>query len=45
MGFSKPEIRLIKVLLPDPDGPVIPSIEPNLIFSEKLLIEFEEHLS
>ena len=46
--FKLPAIRLNKVVLPDPLGPIIPVIEPFLIFKEQfdtaqsLLIDFIE---
>ncbi len=33
-GFKLPAIKLNKVVLPDPFGPIIPVIEPFLIVKE-----------
>ena len=35
-GFTLPAIKLNKVVLPDPFGPIIPVIEPFLIAKEQL---------
>ena len=34
-GFKFPAIKLNKVVLPDPLGPITPVIEPFLIFNEQ----------
>ena len=34
-GFKFPAIKLNKVVFPDPFGPMIPVIEPFLIFNEQ----------
>ena len=35
-GYKLPAIKLNKVVLPDPFGPIIPVIEPFLIVKEQL---------
>ena len=35
MDFKFPAIKLNKVVLPDPLGPMIPAIDPFLIFKEQ----------
>ena len=35
MLFRSPAIRLNKVVFPDPLGPMIPVIDPSLIFKEQ----------